>query len=91
MIWLYAVISPSGNRLALLISALRVIGILGFALLAGFFIIQDAYLETTLSILTTLAWIAATTEAMDLVLDNSRVSDSNPLQPRASPQARPGS
>ena len=45
MIWLYAVTSPSGNRLALLISALRVIGILGFALLAGFFIIQDAYLE----------------------------------------------
>jgi hypothetical protein len=69
MIWLYAVISPSGNRLALLISALRVIGILGFALLAGFFIIQDAYLETTLSILTALAWIAATTEAMDLVLE----------------------
>ena len=67
MIWLYAVAYPSGNRLALLISALRVIGILGFALLAGFFIIQDAYLETTLSILTTLAWIAATTEAMDLV------------------------
>jgi hypothetical protein len=63
MIWLYAVISPSGNRLALLISALRVIGILGFALLAGFFIIQDAYLETAL------AWIAATTEAMDLVLE----------------------
>ena len=91
MIWLYAVTSPSGNRLALLISALRVIGILGFALLAGFFIIQDAYLETTLSILTALAWIAATTEAMDLVLDNSRVIDSNPLQPRASPQARPGS
>jgi uncharacterized membrane protein len=53
----------------LLISALRVIGILGCALLAGFFIIQDAYLETTLSILTTLAWIAATTEAMDLVLE----------------------
>jgi hypothetical protein len=69
MIWLYAVTSPSGNRLALLISALRVIGILGFAVLAGFFIIQDAYLETTLSILTTLAWIAATTEAMDLVLE----------------------
>ena len=45
------------------------IGILGFALLAGFFIIQDAYLETTLSILTALAWIAATTEAMDLVLE----------------------
>ena len=69
MIWLYAVTSPSGTRLALLISALRVIGILGFALLAGFFIIQDAYLETTFSILTTLAWIAATTEAMDLVLE----------------------
>ena len=69
MIWLFAVTSPSGNRLALLISASRVIGILGCALLAGFFIIQDAYLETTLSILTALAWIAATTEAMDLVLE----------------------
>ena len=43
--------------------------VLGFALLAGFFILQDAYLETTLSVLTTLAWIAATTEAMDLVLE----------------------
>ena len=67
MIWLYAVTYPSGNRLALLISALRVIGILGFALLAGFFIIQGCIPQTTLSILTTLAWIAATTEAMDLV------------------------
>ena len=66
MTWLYTVTS---NPLALLISALRAIGILGFALLAGFFIIQDAYLETTLSILTTLAWIAATTEATDLVLE----------------------
>ena len=45
MTWLYTVTS---NPLALLISALRAIGILGFALLAGFFIIQDAYLETTL-------------------------------------------
>ena len=71
MIWLYAVTSPSGNRLALLISALRVIGILGFALLAGIFIIPDAYLETTLSILTTLAWIAATTEAMDRLQSSS--------------------
>jgi hypothetical protein len=68
MTWLYTVTS---NPLALLISALRVIGILGFALLAGFFIVQDAYLETTLSVLTTLAWIAATTEAMDLVLERS--------------------
>jgi hypothetical protein len=66
MTWLYSV---TPNPLALLISALRAIGILGFALLAGFFIVQDAYLETTLSVLTTLAWIAATTEAMDLVLE----------------------
>ena len=35
MIWLYAVISPSGNRLALLISALRVIGILALRFLQG--------------------------------------------------------
>jgi hypothetical protein len=42
-------------------------GILGFALLSGYFVTQDAYLESTISILTVLAWIAATTEAMDLV------------------------
>jgi hypothetical protein len=32
-------------------------------------VIQDAYLEATLSVVTILAWIAATTEAMDLVLE----------------------
>jgi hypothetical protein len=44
-------------------------GILGFALLSGYFVTQDAYLESTISILTVLAWIAATTEAMDFVLE----------------------
>jgi hypothetical protein len=68
MIWLYTLTSSSRNRLASLIAGLRVVGILGFVLLGGYFIILDAYLETTLSIVTTLAWIAATTEAMDLVL-----------------------
>ena len=55
--------------LALLIAALRWIGILVFALLSGYFVTQDAYLESTISILTVLAWIAATTEALDLVLE----------------------
>src|SRR3982074_3055676 len=37
--------------------------------ISGYFVTQDAYLESTISILTVLAWIAATTEAMDLVLE----------------------
>jgi hypothetical protein len=53
----------------LLIAGLRWIGIFGFALLSGYFVTQDAYLESTISILTVLAWIAATTEALDLVLE----------------------
>jgi hypothetical protein len=71
MTWLYLLLEPTaiGNRLALLIAGLRWIGILGFALLSGYFVTQDAYLESTISILTVLAWIAATTEAMDLVLE----------------------
>jgi hypothetical protein len=55
--------------LALLIAGLRVIGLLGFAVLGGYYVIQDAYLEATLSVVTILVWIAATTEAMDLVLE----------------------
>jgi hypothetical protein len=69
MIWLYTLTSPSGSRLGLFIAGLRVIGILAFALLTGYFVIQDAYLEATLSIVMVLAWIAATTEAMDFVLE----------------------
>jgi lipid-A-disaccharide synthase-like uncharacterized protein len=53
----------------LFIAGLRLIGILGFALLTGYFVIQDFYLEATISIITVLAWIAATTEAMDLVVE----------------------
>jgi hypothetical protein len=71
MTWLYVLLEPAapGNRLALLIAGLRIIGILGFALLTGYFVIQDFYLEATISVVTVLAWIAATTEAMDLVLE----------------------
>jgi hypothetical protein len=71
MIWIYSVLRTTStkNRLALLIAALRWIGILVFALLSGYFVTQDAYLESTISILTVLAWIAATTEALDLVLE----------------------
>ncbi len=71
MIWIYSALRATStkNRLALLIAGLRWIGILGFALLSGYFVTQDAYLELTISILTVLAWIAATTEALDLVLE----------------------
>ena len=71
MTWIYSVLGTTStrNRLALLIAGLRVIGILAFALLTGYFVIQDAYLEATISIVTVLAWIAATTEAVDLVLE----------------------
>ena len=61
--------SSTKNCLALLIAELRWIGILFFVLLSGYFVTQDAYLESTISILTVLAWIAATTEALDLVLE----------------------
>ena len=71
MIWIYSVLRTTStkSRLALLIAALRWIGILVFALLSGYFVTQDAYLKSTISILTVLAWIAATTEALDLVLE----------------------
>jgi len=71
MSWLYTFLEPasSDNRLALLIAGFRLIGILGFALVSAYFVVQDAYLEATISIISLLAWIAATTEAMDLVLE----------------------
>ena len=71
MIWIYSALRATStkDRLALLIAGLRVIGILGFALLTGYFLIQNSYLEATISVVTVLAWIAATTEAMDLVLE----------------------
>jgi hypothetical protein len=71
MTWLNTLLEPTsaGNRLALVIAALRVIGGLGFVLLGMYFVFQDAYLEATLSVVTILAWVAATTEAMDLVLE----------------------
>jgi hypothetical protein len=90
MIWFYTLTVPSGNRLALFIAGLRVIGIFGIVLLGGYFIIQDAYLETTLSVLTILAWIAATTEAMDFVLERYSYTAPNPPRPHVSPQEPPG-
>jgi hypothetical protein len=70
MIWIYSVLRTTStkNRLTLLIAGLRWVGIVFFVLLSGYFVAQDAYLESTISILTVLAWIAATTEALDLVL-----------------------
>ena len=71
MTWLYVFLEPAspGNRLAMLIAGLRVIGIFGFAFLTGYFVIQDSYLEATISVVMVLALIAATTEAVDLVLE----------------------
>ena len=44
MTWLYVLLEPAspGNRLAMLIAGLRVIGIFGFAFLTGYFVIQDS-------------------------------------------------
>lgn len=71
MIWIYSVLRTTStkNRLTLLIAGLRSVGIVFFVLLSGYFVAQDAYLESTISILTVFAWIAATTEALDLVLE----------------------
>jgi len=71
MIWIYSALRATStkNRLALLVAGLRWIGILVFALLSGYFVTQDAYLDSTISILTVLAWLAAKTEALDLVLE----------------------
>jgi hypothetical protein len=71
MIWIYSVLRTTStkNRLTLLIAGLRWVGIVFFVLLSGYFVAQDAYLESIISILTVLAWIAATTEALDLVLE----------------------
>ena len=71
MTWLYVLLEPASpeNPLGLLIAALRIVGILGFALLTGYFVIQDSYLEATISVITVLAWIAATTEAIDLAIE----------------------
>jgi hypothetical protein len=71
MIWIYSVLRTTStkNRLTLLIAGIRWVGIVFFVLLSGYFVAQNAYLESTISILTVLAWIAATTEALDLVLE----------------------
>ena len=51
MIWFYSALRATStkDRLALFIAGLRWIGILVFALLSGYFVTQDAYLESTIS------------------------------------------
>jgi hypothetical protein len=58
-----------GNRLAMFIAGLRVLGGLGFLLLGIFLATQGAHLEATLSVVAVLAWFAASTEAMNFVLE----------------------
>jgi hypothetical protein len=52
MTWLYTLLehAPPADRLARIIAGLRVIGGLGLVLLGMYFVIQDAYLEATLSV-----------------------------------------
>jgi hypothetical protein len=63
--------APPADRLARIIAGLRVIGGSGFGLLGMYLVIQDAYLEAILSVVTILAWVAVTTEAMNLLLERS--------------------
>jgi hypothetical protein len=71
MTWLCSLLEPTaiGNRLALLIAGLRATGGLFFVFLSIYFAIQGGFIEATLSVVAILAWVAATTEAMDLVLE----------------------
>ena len=71
MTWLYTLLEPdaAGNRLAMFIAGLRVAGGLGFVLLGIFLVIQGAHLEATLSVVAVVAWFAASTEAMNFVLE----------------------
>ena len=71
MTWLYTLLEPdaAGNRLAMFIAGLRVFGGLGFLLLGVFLATQGANLEATLSVVAVLAWFAASTEAMNFVLE----------------------
>ena len=71
MTWVYTVLEyvPSADRLTRIIAGMRVIGGLGFVLLGIYFVLQDACLEATLTVVITLAWVAATTEAMNLLLE----------------------
>ena len=94
MTWLYTLLEPdaAGNRLAMFIAGLRVFGGLGFLLLGIFLATQGANLEATLSVVAILAWFAASTEAMNFVLE--RYSERPPpirVRSRASPPVPPGS
>jgi hypothetical protein len=69
--WLYTLIEPDavGNRPAMFIAGLRVFGGLGLLLLGIFLATQGANLEATLSVVAVVAWFAASTEAMNFVLE----------------------
>ena len=71
MTWLYTLLEPDavGNRLAMFIAGLRVFGGLGFLFLGIFLAMQGANLEATLSVVAVVAWFAASTEAMNFVLE----------------------
>jgi hypothetical protein len=51
------------------IAGLRVLGGLGLLLLGIFLVTQGAHLEATLSAVAVVAWFAASTEAMNFVLE----------------------
>ena len=70
MIWIYSVLRTTStkNCLALLIAGSRWIGILVFALLSGYFVTQEAYLESTISILTVFG-LDRGNNTLDLVLE----------------------
>jgi hypothetical protein len=69
--WLYTLLEPDavGNRLAMFIAGLRVLGGLGLLLLGIFLATQAANLEATLSVVAVVAWFAVSTEAMNFVLE----------------------
>jgi hypothetical protein len=69
--WLYTLLEPdaAGNRPAMFIAVLRVFGGLSFLFLGIFLFTQGAHLEATLSAVAVLAWIAASTETMNFVLE----------------------
>jgi hypothetical protein len=69
--WLSTLLEPDviGNRPAMFIAGLRVLGCLGFLLLGIYLVTLGAQLEATLSLVALVAWFAASTEAMNLVLE----------------------
>jgi hypothetical protein len=61
--------SSVGMRLALVATCLRVIGAIGFFVLGMYLISEGDYLDAVLSALMVSAWLAATMEARDWVLE----------------------